>query len=512
MPIALSLVCFFFYSTFLIRYGEMFFWGSDLVANAAYGRTLFSEVHRAGWTVPKPAHMLIFGFAYWISRDLVSIHLILVLATALTVWAGCRLILRHDEGPIGCVAFSIFMMTLPHMFSTTLSGGPGCLNVMFLVLAVLYVDRLDRKHSRALLTVFLSLANLTRPDSWPCTYLILFLILGPRLFDRTGPGLSRSDLWYLVPVGMPLLWIFLDWTIFGDPLYSMKIVKAFGEEAIASKYPRAAVERNELAAFLPRVKAAFFDLFSVPGWVSVRGVLFVTLFVAGVGRMVRRHPRGFLLVACLLLGTLIFYFVYALRGVLFRVAYIHTALVCVTLLASSGLAGLCGLARTVTARGVGRWIQWGLACAALLYLTVGPFRGQIVKETIPEMKQRAQVSKRARPAIESLVADVKRTGGTPIILATGWMPPSRIALELGTGKDLYLVERLVLKKRLGEKDLLPDFHGRTVYFCVRDALPKEVWGFLDPLVKASNRREVIYRGKGLTVLKCFYEDPEEEAG
>ncbi len=508
IPLGLSLLCFLYYVAFLLQYGEMFYKGSDVVANTAYGMTMFSEVHRAGWTVPKLTDMVLFGSVYWITGDLWFVHLVLIMATALTVWAGCRLIQKVDESPIGCLAFGIFMMTLPRTFGTTLSGGPGCINVMFLLLAIVCLDRIDRISHKILAVLFLSLANLARPDSWPCTYLLVFLVVAPRLFGRNGPELNRTDLVFLIPLGMPLLWVFVDWTVFGDPLYSVKIARTFVDEyALGMKrHPGrgSAGGWNPVAAYFPKVKSALFELFLLPGWVSVKTGLVGLLGVAGTVTMLRKEPRTLLLVVCPLAGTLLFYFVYALRGTLFRSDYVYTVLVCILLIASAGLGRLCGLALRVRPRPLGRFLQGGLACLVLLALTVGPFQEKIVAEKIPVLKHRAAVSIEANAAIEALVGDVRRTGSTPVILTSRWVSASRIALRLGTGKDTFLVERLVSRERLGEPSLLPPLGGRTVYLCLPLIDRRDVALYLQRLERQALRKEIIYKTARLVILKWTY--------
>lgn len=508
IPLGLSLICFLYYMAFLFQFGEMFYKGSDVVANTAYGMTMFSEVHRAGWTVPKLAHMVLFGSVYWITGDLWFVHLVLIMATALTVWAGCRLIQKYDESPIGCLAFGIFMMTLPRTFGTTLSGGPGCINVMFLLLAIVCLDRIDRISHKILAVLFLSLANLTRPDSWPCTYLLVFFVVALRLFRRKGPELNRTDLMFLIPLGMPLLWVFVDWTVFGDPLYSVKITRTFVVEyVLGKKSPPGGGSGGgwgPVAAYFPRVKSACFELFSLSGWFSVKTGLVGLLGVAGTVTMIRREPRTLLLVACPIAGTLLFYFVYALRGTLFRSDYVYTVLVCILLVVSAGLGSLCGLALRARPRPLGRFLQASLACLVLLALTVGPFQKEIVAERIPLMKNRAAISVEANAAVEALVEDVRRTESTPVILTTKWISASRIALRLGTGKDTFLIERLVSRERLGEPSLLPPLGGRTVYLCLFNRASGDEVQYLQRLMRQAGRRDIIYDKAGLVVLKCAY--------
>ncbi len=508
IPLGLSLICFLYYVAFLLQYGEMFYRGSDIVANTAYGMTMFSEVHRAGWTVPKLAHMVLFGSVYWVTGDLWFVHTVLIMATALTVWAGCRLIQKVDESPIGCLAFGIFMMTLPHTFGATLSGAAGCINVMFLLLAIVCLDRIDRISHKILAVLFLSFANLTRPDSWPCTYLLVLLVIAPRLFGRKGPELNRTDLMFLIPLGMPLIWVFVDWTVFGDPLYSVKIARSFVVEYMqGGRSPPGGGSGgrwNPVAAYFPKVKSAFFDLFSLSGWFSVKTGLVGLLGVAGTVTMLRKEPRTLLLVACPLAGTLLFYFVYALRGTLFRSDYVYTVLVCTLLIASVGLGSLCGLVLRVRPRPLGRYLQVGLACLVLLALTVGPFQKKIVAEKIPVLKKRAAISVEVNAAVEALVEDVVRTESTPVILTTGWIAPSRITMRLGTGKDTFLVERLASRERSGEPSLLPPLGGRRVYLCFHRWASRSVTPYLQRLMRQAERRDVIYDKAGLVVLKCSY--------
>jgi hypothetical protein len=404
------------------------------------------------------------------------------------------------------------MMTIPSMFRVTLAGGPGCINVMFLLLGIVCMDRIDRTAHRVLAVVFLSLANLTRPDSWPSTYLIIFLVLTLKLSGREGHRLNRADWLLLIPLGMPLVWLFLDWVVFGDPLYSINIVGAFGAEYLGGYKPRkipapkeaAALIPREVIRFLPRVKSAFFDLFSVSGWFSLRAAVLVVLLVSGIGTMYRKQPRNLLLIACPIVGTLLFYFVYAFRGILFRIAYIYSAYVCVTLIVSLGLASLCSLAGSVRPRLAGRFLQVALAIAVLLFLTVRPFQYKTMDETIPLLKGRAAVSKLAKPAIDSLVEHVKGTGGNPIILTSGLVPASRIALGLSTGKDTFCLERLISRKMLGMEMILPDFKGRAVYFCIRRPMHPNMKKFVRLLMKDAARKEVIYDRDRIVIEKCFY--------
>jgi hypothetical protein len=47
IPLVILLICFVYPMNFLVRYGEMFGKGSDVVSNVAYGMTMFQGVHQA---------------------------------------------------------------------------------------------------------------------------------------------------------------------------------------------------------------------------------------------------------------------------------------------------------------------------------------------------------------------------------------------------------------------------------------------------------------------------------
>jgi hypothetical protein len=363
---------------------------------------------------------------------------------------------------------------------------------------------MDQNRCRILSVLFMSLANLTRPDSWPSTYLLILAFLGQRFFNPEGPEFRRADLWFLIPMGMPLVWMLLDWGFFGDPLYSRNIARTFGREYLSAWDPQRGHESDVVAEFFPKLKETLLTVFSVSTWLSIKGGLLTILFAVGVGTMLRREPRILLLVSCPFLGTLLFYFVYAFGGSLFRKDYIQAALVCITLVVSLGLGSLCGLARSVGPRAFGAFLQAALACTALLFLAGDTFQQTTVKKSIPALKELAASSQRPQPAIEALVADVDQTSGSPIIVTTKWVPASRIALQRGTGEGLFMVERLVAKEKIGEEELLPDLAGRTVYYCFNRTMREEMVWFMQPLMNRSKRTEEIYNQDGLVVLKCFY--------
>ncbi|MBW1742320.1 MAG: hypothetical protein JRJ47_02660 [Deltaproteobacteria bacterium] len=504
VPIGLSLVCFLYYITFLVKHGEMFFGGSDIVTNTAYAMTMFRDVYTAGWTVPKPAHMVLFGSVYWITGDLWFVNLVPIIATALTTFVGCWLILRYYHSKLGCIAFCIFMMTIPRMFFVTMAGGPGCVNTLFLLLAVVCVVRNDRPRYQICSIVFLSLANLTRPDSWPSTYLIILIILVMRPSPKTGSKMKKSDLLFLIPIGMPLIWPLTYWAVWGDPLYVMKTSEAFWIEVASLNDVGIGTKVNGWTGYSIAVRNAFSDLFSLSSWFSLRTAVIVILCLYGIVMMFLKQPRILLLLGCPFLGSILFYLVVTHREFLFRPSYLYYAFVLFTLTLSVGLASVCGLTRHVRHQYVGWFIRAGLACLALWFLTAGPYEEKVIHRTIPKLKDWAAISKRAAPAIERIVGDVKDTSGTPVIITTNPVPASRIALQLLTGENIFLADRLARREKLGHEVHLPDLGGRTVYFAAPEPTRAAVGDFLRRLVLRAREKEMIYNKEGLVVLKCVY--------
>jgi hypothetical protein len=89
-------------------------------------------------------------------------------------------------------------------------------------------------------------------------------------------------------------------------------------------------------------------------------------------------------------------------------------------------------------------------------------------------------------------------------VTTKWVPGNRIALKFSTGQNIFGVEQLIAKEMLGQKTLVPDFEGRTVYFAAPGSTSEALNQFLHTLVMKSTRRKVIYDEAGIMVLKCLY--------
>ena len=504
IPTGLSVLCFLYYMFFLLKHGEMFYRGSDAVTNTAYAVTMFNKVYQGGWTVPKPVHMLLFGCVYWITRDLWFVNLVFVLSTVLTVFVGCWLILRYYRAAIGCIAFCAFMMTMPAVFLTTMAGGAGCINTLFLLLAVVCVERTGGTAYRILAIVFLCLANLTRPDSWPSSYLIILLIVAPKLIRWNGSRLHKSDLLFLIPLAMPLIWMLIDWAVFADPLYSMKTAQTFAIEVAEGKSVGQGLEVDGFAAYPTLIKRAFFDTFTLSSWFSLRTALLIVLGLAGVVVMLHKRPRLLILLACPLLGSTLFYLITSLREMVFRFGYLYYNWVLVAVTISVGFSSLFSLTRRIRCPYVNRFIPVGLACLVLWFLSARPYEERVMHCTIPKLKNWAAISKRTAPAIESIADDVKETGGNPVVITANPVPGSRIALKLLTGENIFLADRLARREKQGHEVHVPNLEGRTVYFAAPEKAQTVVNSFLRRLVSKSKEKEAIYRKEGLLVVKCIY--------
>ena len=515
VPAAGAAACLLFYLGFLVHYGDMFYWGSDVVVNTAYGVTLFSGVLKSGWTVPKPAEMFLLGTIYRLFGDLRAIHVAFIVATALTAWAGCRLILRHFASTLACAVFVASLIALPHVFRATLIGGPGVLSTVFLLLAVLSLSGMRaRGESREpagrgpfiASLVFLALANLARPDCWPATLLLVCAFVLMERRERAPRRWAPSDLWFLVPLAMPLVWIAVGAIWFGDPMYSMNIARDFVAEAASEVGPAADPQDAAHAAlFLPHLQAKLFQLFSIARPISLATLIVLASLVLGAREMIRRNARIALLSGCPIAGTLGFYYLYALRGMLFRPDYIYAVLIFALLAVSVGLAVIVGPARKLPLRGLRPALPYAIAAVLLALWLAAPVKKETAAEMLPVLKMRATQAKWSRAAVERVAEDVRESRATPIILGTQWIPPSRIALELGTGKDIYLAERVIGKLRTDEGDVLPDHAGRTVYYCFIEPPPQGLADYLRPLIEGAASREILFRQEGLLVYKCKYD-------
>jgi len=493
-----------YYLGFLIHHGVMFRWNCDLIANAAYGVTLFSKIHQAGWTVPKPADMLIFGGAYALADGLWGIHLVLIVATALTVYAACRVLLDWGQGAVACVAFTLLILLVPEVFEATLEGGQGLLNASFLFLALLAAARWPQRPYRLLLIVFLSFANLARPDAWPATYLLIAVLLGLRFHAARRIRLCPADAWFLIPIAMPLVWFALNWSVFGDPLYSWHIVRAFLAEGLRDLSVDAG-PRGAITSFLPRLQSTIGSFFILPdGW-SLPALGIAALIALGVVSLVQRARSASLLLACVLLGPLLFYAVYALRGVIFMSAYLYVVMLVIAFLVAAGIGSVSRLALRLPHRGLRAIGAAVLTAALLLSVGLAPAR-QIYDQRLHRLEINARLAELARPAIERLLADAGEHAGPPppLLIGSRWVPTTWISLARRSGEGVLLLERLMGQEAGEAEGGMPDLEGRTVYFCVGQVAPPSMRAFIQPFLDEARDGEVIFQEDGIVIVRCHY--------
>ena len=123
VPMVISLACFACLASYLVRFGEVFGRGSDMVGNTAYGVTMFTDVIRTGWGVPKPSHMILFGLIYWVTGSLWLINILFVVAAALLIYFACRIMGRNYGVLVPYLVFAAFVMMTPFSFGTAVRGG-----------------------------------------------------------------------------------------------------------------------------------------------------------------------------------------------------------------------------------------------------------------------------------------------------------------------------------------------------------------------------------------------------
>jgi hypothetical protein len=208
-----------------------------------------------------------------------------------------------------------------------------------------------------------------------------------------------------------------------------------------------------------------------------------------------------LLLACSFFGTIAFYFVAYINEMLFLSRFLYYNYVFIFFALSVGIAQLSNFLLYIPVRYLRNAMQMALACAIVLYIVYAPFKTSVMGSLIPGFKARADVVRKENRAIRALAEDVE-PGNKPVILTTLHIACSRIALELGTGKDIYLMERVVGLERLGVKDYLPDLAGRTIYLAYHESVSGNMRDLIERIEKNARKVETIFQGDGLEIRKC----------
>ena len=497
IPMIISLVCFAYLASFLVRFGEVFGRGSDMVSNTAYGRTMFGDVYCAGWSVPKPAQMMLFGLTYQITGSLWFVNMLFVVAAALLIYFACRIMGNNYGMGIPYLIFAAFVVMTPFSFSVSVRGGSGLLNTLFTFIALAYIQDLHRLKERILVIIFLSVACLTRPENWLTTYLIIFCVLAIKYLPKSRPKFIKSDVLLLIPLTMPFVWHIIDGTVFGNLSYGRWLAQRFAIE-YATRH-----DAFEWHKYPGMVKDGFFHAFSLSRFLSTRTITLIVLALVGIITMFIEQRRMLVFLACSFLGTIAFYFVAYINEMLFLSRFLYYNYIFIFLAVSIGIAQLSRVVLHVPVRYFNRGLQVVVACAVVLFIVHTPFKTDVMGSMIPGLKSRADVVKKENRAVRALVGEAK-TIDKPVILTTLHIACSRVALELGTGRDIYLAERVVGLESLGVKDYLPDLTGRTVYLAYHKSVGGRIRELIQRIEKNAKEIETIFDADGLQIRKCSY--------
>jgi hypothetical protein len=494
--LAVALTSFACLAGFLLRFGEVFDRGSDALNNTAYGHTLFDHVYRAGWSAPKPAEMLLFGLLYRVSESLWLVNMLFVVTTALLIYYGCRIIGRTGGAFAPCLVFAALVVMMPLSFSVAVHGGSGLPNTLFAFMALAYANDLNRLRDRIVMVVCLSAASLARPENWVSASLIILCVLGLTLQRPYRCSLRRHDVLLVIPLIMPVLWHLIDYGVFGNFFYSKWLAHRYAIEYETLHHA------SEWFRYPALVKDAFFQTLHVPSWRSVRAIVLVVLALMGARTLFMRQWRMLLFLACLFCGTIAFYFVVYLNGLLIFPRFFYCAYIVVFILVAVGVGQIVSVAPEMLG---GRWrsaVRVTMAGALLAFL-LAPFGSELLAERIPELRNVADDVAQQYKAVDALVHHA-RSDSRPVIVSTLSISPARIALALHTGRDIYLAERVVGLERLGVTDHLPLLEGRAVYLAYDTAEDSRVAALLESIEKKAKSIEILFDEGGVRVHKCMY--------
>ena len=143
---------------------------------------------------------------------------------------------------------------------------------------------------------------------------------------------------------------------------------------------------------------------------------------------------------------------------------------------SVGIAQLGVLILHLPVRYLRNILQIAWVFLIVMFIVYTLFRTKILV-SLPHLKTRANIVKQENKAIQALKGDLP-SGEKPIILSTLSVSSSRIALQLGMGEGLYLLERLAGPERIDDVRLISNTTGLDVpAFAIRfHAGSVEFWG------------------------------------
>jgi hypothetical protein len=288
----------------------------------------------------------------------------------------------------------------------------------------------------------------------------------------------------------------MDYFVFGNLFYSRWLAQRFAIEYSSSrtfdwhKYPGL-------------VKSAFFGTFHLSSWLSARTLTLIVLSVIGIVTMFMKQRRMLLFMVCPFLGTIFLYFAVYIKGMLFMSRFLFYNYIFIFLVVSVGIAQLGIFILHLPVKYLRNVLQVILACLMVFFIAYTPFKTKILASMLPGLKARAEVVRKENIAVQSIMDDLS-VGDEPVILANLSIATSRIALKLGTGKDIYLLERLVGLEKLGVQDPLPDMRGRTVYIAYGKSVKGGIRNLIQRIEKKAVEMETIFDEYGLRICKCLH--------
>jgi len=392
VPIGAALASFLYLFILLLRYGELL--GPDECAYVAFWKETIQGDTYFEWTTPKPLYVVLFGVLYQVTHSLFMVAMVFVVAMSLLIYYGCKILIHISGNPLPCLFFVLFLTTRRYFVETAVIGGSGLLSTLFVFVALsqiltkqLFFHRLDNP----IVIVSLSLAGLTRPESWVSTSCIIVCLYSLKYLRKEREGRYR-DLLLLIPMLMPVLWHLFDYVAFGDLFYSTKMTQGFAENV------RDAFGRSETfiwSDYPGKLKGFLFGMF---------GTLLLLVSLIGLVWMSIRKRRALLFLLCPFLGAILFYFVTYVREMTLGGRFFFCNFTLVVFFASIGVGAIVEFARWIPVKVLRGVAKTGIASALIFFLVFSPFRKSF-SPIFQRLKNGQAVKKNVEAAVSAVMAD-----------------------------------------------------------------------------------------------------------
>jgi hypothetical protein len=491
-------VCFVFFLVFLLRFGVLIGKTSDEVANIAYAMTMFGEPNTSGWAVPKPLEIVLFGITYWVTKNMFIVNMLSLVAAALLVYYVNSMINRDGDGKIPLWTFTILLMACPFSLQAVLTVQSALLSALFVIMAIYYLSAANFPKYTSLVIILLSFAGLTRPENWANNFVIILLVFWLRYRHSDNLRIHKLDSLYIIPLLMPLIWILCDYVIFKDMFYSAHIAKRYALEITATS-----PNMTKQGSYPGWIYWSFIHTFYLYPGSSWRTLIFVSLCFTGIVTMAKKQPRLLALISCAFFGTIFFYFLTFLNGAKFFDRFLFLNHVFCLLFFSIGVGRASKLFGFLRDEPLSRILGWGVACA-LVGIFLLPFRAVTFGHIIPEFERRSITRKAEDAAIDSIRMNWTNDEKS-VFLTTLAIPPAKVSLSLGTGKGVYLIERLIGRaKSFGKSEWLPNLDHTTVYIGYNSEERGIVRQAVAEVEEKARRVETLFDEGGFRVAKCQF--------